>query len=81
LGRHERHAEPSTGAYQRRAQLTGWTLQQALGISADGNTIVGDGIDPNGLTEGWIATIPEPTTDLLVMAGVLGLAMARRRRA
>jgi len=61
--------------------LSGWTLGFAIGVSADGNTIVGDGTDPSGHTEAWIATIPEPGTGLLVMAGVLGLAITRRGRA
>ena len=35
--------------------LTGWTLTQASGISADGRTIVGFGRNPRGQTEAWIA--------------------------
>jgi hypothetical protein len=54
---------------------------RVLGVSADGRRLVGDGINPNGVDEAWIATIPEPGTGLLVMAGVLGLATARRERA
>jgi probable HAF family extracellular repeat protein len=42
--------------------LTGWTLQQATGISDDGLTIVGYGRNPAGYAEGWIAVIPEPQT-------------------
>jgi hypothetical protein len=61
--------------------LTDWTLEGASGVSSDGDTIVGAGIDPSGQTEGWIVTIPEPGTGLLVMAGVLGLAVARRTKA
>jgi len=38
--------------------LTGWTLTDATGISADGTIIVGDGIDPQGNDEAWIADIP-----------------------
>lgn len=37
--------------------LTGWTLNSATGISADGLTIVGTGTNPIGQTEGWIASI------------------------
>jgi len=36
--------------------LTGWTLLNANGISADGLTIVGDGGGPNG-TQGWRAAL------------------------
>jgi hypothetical protein len=61
--------------------ISGWTLETAAGVSADGRTIVGWGTDPSGLTEAWVATIPEPTTGLLVMAGVLGLAIMRRKEA
>lgn len=58
--------------------LTGWTLTSATGVSADGATIVGNGISPSGSPEGWIATIPEPgTAALLALATVL---IARHRR-
>jgi len=39
------------------SSLTGWTLTAATAITPDGNTIVGDGIDPQGQTEGWIARL------------------------
>ncbi len=58
--------------------LGDWTLERATGISADGLTIVGYGTNPDGVTEGWIATIPEPATVLLV--GLAGLALLRNRR-
>jgi hypothetical protein len=37
--------------------LTGWTLKIAHGISDDGRVIVGEGNNPNGDTEAWIAVI------------------------
>ncbi|HUW18384.1 MAG TPA: hypothetical protein VMW16_03705 [Sedimentisphaerales bacterium] len=37
--------------------LTGWTLNSATGISADGLTIVGNGTNPSGQYEAWIASI------------------------
>jgi probable HAF family extracellular repeat protein len=37
--------------------LDGWHLTYAQGISADGSTIVGTGVNPQGLFEGWVATI------------------------
>ena len=37
--------------------LAGWTLTDARGVSPNGNTIVGYGINPLGATEGWIATL------------------------
>jgi probable HAF family extracellular repeat protein len=40
--------------------LTGWSLTDARGVSADGRTITGDGTDPDGNLEAWIATIGTP---------------------
>jgi uncharacterized membrane protein len=37
--------------------LTDWSLSSAVGISADGLTIVGNGTDPNGNPQGWIARL------------------------
>jgi probable HAF family extracellular repeat protein len=37
--------------------LTGWFLDRANAISADGLTVVGFGTNPNGLTEAWIARL------------------------
>nr|AQQ74884.1 hypothetical protein [uncultured bacterium] len=42
------------------AELLGWTLTHALGISDDGSVIVGRGIH-NGVTEGWVAVLPKDT--------------------
>ncbi len=58
--------------------LTGWTLTSASGISADGLTIVGSGINPDGNPEAWIVTIPEPSC--LVLFSFAGLCLARRRK-
>lgn len=38
--------------------LDGWTLTTANNISSDGRFIVGDGIDPSGDREAWLATLP-----------------------
>lgn len=43
--------------------LSGWTLFEATGISADGRTIVGTGWHPYGRPEGWIATLPLGSTN------------------
>lgn len=55
--------------------MTDWRLTSVTGVSADGMTVVGEGIGPKG-PEAWIATIPEPATAVLLVAG---LAAIRRR--
>jgi probable HAF family extracellular repeat protein len=57
--------------------LTGWRLANVYDMSADGMVLVGDGINPQGLNEAWIAIIPEPGTASLF---VLGLGLLLRRR-
>lgn len=59
--------------------ISGWTLQIASGISADGSTITGYGLNPTGATEAWIAHIPEPST-LALFSACLPLATRSRRR-
>ncbi|TWU22591.1 PEP-CTERM sorting domain-containing protein [Bythopirellula polymerisocia] len=59
--------------------LTGWDLIEATAISDDGRVIIGNGINPDGNFEGWIARIPEPGTALLGVLASLGLQFARRR--
>jgi hypothetical protein len=44
--------------------LTGWTLRQARGVSADGRTIAGFGINPRGQVEAWLAVLDEPPPSL-----------------
>jgi probable HAF family extracellular repeat protein len=56
--------------------LTGWTLQYVNGISADGRTIVGTGRH-SGRDEAWIATIPEPSS--LVLLGLGGILVLLSR--
>jgi uncharacterized membrane protein len=61
--------------------LTGGNRSEALGVSADGSTVVGFGTNPSGEQEAWIAIIPEPSTALLVGLGLVGIAAGRRRTA
>lgn len=42
--------------------LFGWTLTSAVGVSADGRIVVGNGLDPSSQFSGWIATLPEETS-------------------
>lgn len=60
--------------------LTGWELTEAVGVSADGLTIAGNGIY-EGVGMAWIATIPEPSTYALAGFGILttGLLFCHRR--
>jgi probable HAF family extracellular repeat protein len=39
--------------------LGGWTLGAARGLSADGLTIVGYGVNPNGDAEAWLLRLPD----------------------
>ena len=49
--------------------MRGWTLTFPTGVSADGETIVGEGTPPTGYYEGWIAHIPVNAFALLDLAG------------
>jgi hypothetical protein len=49
-----------------------------MGISDDGLTIAGNGDNSYGNYEGWIVTIPEPAT--LLLLGLGSLALLRKRR-
>lgn len=40
--------------------LTGWRLESARAISADGTIIAGVGFNPSGDREAWLATLPPP---------------------
>lgn len=58
------------------ANLSGWTLTHSFALSADGRVITGYGIH-DGIGEPWIATIPAPSS--LMVLGV-SLSLLRRRR-
>ncbi len=50
--------------------LDGWQLTDAVAVSADGRTILGNGVGPSGSPEAWIAvvpTIPAPEPALPVL--------------
>lgn len=54
----------------------GWKLAHATAVSADGRTIVGDGWNPEGRHEAWLAVIPEPGSAALL---ILAVMLLRRR--
>ncbi len=58
--------------------LDGWTLTDATGVSDDGLTLVGTGINPLGQQEGWVAHIPSPGSGITMTSAIV-LAMRRRR--
>jgi hypothetical protein len=51
-----------------------FSLIIASSISADGSTIVGYGGNPDGSPQGFIVTLPEPSSTAMIVLGVLGLA-------
>lgn len=57
--------------------LTGWSLEGAVGISDDGMTIAGTGINPLGDYEAFVATLPEPGAFGLLTVGVTTLLWRR----
>jgi probable HAF family extracellular repeat protein len=58
--------------------LTGWILEQADAVSADGRVVIGHGTNPNGELEAWVAFVPEPSTALLAFTGLAVLGQRRR---
>jgi hypothetical protein len=64
---------------QAGCNFTGWTNLSAIDISGDGLTIAGNGTNPLGQAQGWVATVPGPgVVGVIGVAG--GLLAARRRR-
>jgi probable HAF family extracellular repeat protein len=61
--------------------LTGWELDRAWDVSADGRSIVGAGVNPDGEFESWLAVLPEPgSAELLLVFAVVALAARRLPR-
>ncbi len=51
---------------QFQLELSGWTLEEATGISADGTVIVGEGINPQGISQAWLVKLPKPQPTLSI---------------
>lgn len=65
--------------------MTGWAfLEDAIGVSPDGNTFVGWGLFDEGggvvSMQAFVANVPEPSACGLVVAGMVCSALARRWR-
>jgi hypothetical protein len=55
--------------------ISGWSDLIATGVSADGHVIVGNGVDPLGRNEAWIAHVPlSGTTKVIQTDGSTSLA-------
>lgn len=55
--------------------LNGWTLTYATAISDDGRTIAGNGRNPAGQNEAWVATFPVPEPSCLLLAATTLVAL------
>ncbi|MFO0948548.1 MAG: hypothetical protein U1D30_21930 [Planctomycetota bacterium] len=64
------------------ANMTGWSLTSAQAISSDGTQIVGYGVNPQGQTEAFLATVvvPEASTFAMITLAAFVLAVPRRRQ-
>lgn len=74
---HGMRSLPAVLADEYGLDLRGWALWEATGISADGRTIVGNGVSPDGYWQTWIAQVPEPSTGVFLL---MSLALFRHRR-
>lgn len=52
--------------------LTGWTLTRANAITPDGNAIGGEGINPDGVAQGWVLYLDAPSLQEVPLLGPLG---------
>lgn len=68
----------------QKVDLQGWWLTDVYDVSADGRTLVGTGVSPDGVERSWYAVlnaipVPEPTSAVLGMSACfVGIGIARR---
>jgi uncharacterized membrane protein len=72
--------------YGLGAELAGWQLEHAIGISDDGTTIVGSGVNPSGDHDSWVARIdpilePSGIALLTAAAAIVAFVVVGRTRA
>lgn len=61
-------------------EVQDWLLVDARGISADGLTIAGNGVNPSGKQEAWVVTVPEPTSAIMLLCGAAICLRCRSHR-
>jgi hypothetical protein len=61
-------------------ELEGWNLFSIWHVSDDGVVFVGQGFDPTGAQQMWIARIPEPAGLMWLAVGMITVARRRRVR-
>jgi len=69
------------------SELQGWDLISASDISYDGSIIIGNGVNSNGIREGWVAridlnalTVPEPSSLILLLIVVANTYLKQETR-
>jgi PAS domain-containing protein len=62
----------------RGISFPGWTFTEVRSVSPDGMTFAGSGISPQGLSRGFVVTIPAPGSGVLMLAGIGWVARRRR---
>lgn len=68
-----------TDDYGLGAALAGWSLDNAMDISADGVAITGTATAPDGFQQAFVVLVPEPGTAGLAI-GFAGMVLGGRRR-
>ena len=61
-------------------ELTGWVQLSLVAVSSDGNVLAGNGTNPAGFREGWVAVrpVPEPGAGLLLSMAIACIAALQR---